>query len=387
MANNFDPFDDHGHGTHVAGLAAAAAANGAYGEGVCHNCKILAVKVLGADGFGTFFNVADGMHFAHTSTTSPVVRVLNMSLGGPASALIATEVDHIRAAGMVLVAAAGNDNTTDTFLAFPGADPDVALRVMATEEHDCRTFFSNFSPSGTPSQFNIAAPGFAIFSTLPGAGYGILSGTSMASPIVAGTAALVWGQLPSLTRQQLVNRIVTTGESTNCGFAATTRRVDVRKAILGTAETAIVGRLLDPFSGLAPSPPTTGTNARLFDGTTQLATDLTNTSGSYEMTGLAAGTNRTLKGNRTGYVNAQLRTGVAITSGLVAGPSTDALPKARSTGDATVTLDWKNAQPIINTPGCIDACNGWDFDLIVKLPSGTYIDPFSTQGTCSPRPL
>ena len=265
-------------------------------------------------------DVADGMHFAIRRDFSRHVRVLNMSLGGPASALIATEVDHIRTAGMVLVAAAGNDNTTDTFLAFPGADPDVALRVMATEEHDCRTFFSNFSPSGTPSQFNIAAPGFAIFSTLPGAGYGILSGTSMAAPIVAGTAALVWGQLPSLTRQQLINRTVSTGESINCGFAATTRRVDVRKAVLGTAETAIVGRLLDPFSGTAPSPPTTGTNARLFNGSTQLATDLTNTGGSYEMTGLAAGTNRTLKGNRTGYVNAQLRTGVAITSGLVAGP-------------------------------------------------------------------
>src|SRR5262245_57556709 len=128
VVNNFDPFDDHSHGTHVAGLAAATAANGAYGEGVCHNCKILAVKVLGANGLGTFFNIADGMHFAHTTTTSPAVRVLNMSFGGPNSALIATEVDHIRTAGMVLVAAAGNDNTTDMSNAFPGADPDVALR-------------------------------------------------------------------------------------------------------------------------------------------------------------------------------------------------------------------------------------------------------------------
>src|SRR5439155_12712749 len=94
LANNFDPFDDNGHGTHVAGLAAAAA-NGDYGEGVCHTCKILAVKVLSADGFGTFFDVADGMHYAHTVATTPAVRVFNMSLAGPDSALIATEGDHI----------------------------------------------------------------------------------------------------------------------------------------------------------------------------------------------------------------------------------------------------------------------------------------------------
>jgi len=380
LANNFDPFDDNGHGTHVAGLAAAAAANGDYGEGVCHTCKILAVKVLSADGFGTFFDVADGMHYAHTVATTPAVRVFNMSLAGPASALIATEVDHIKAAGAVLVAAAGNSNTTSTTFAFPGADPDVALRVMATQENDCRTFFSNFSPSANPSQYNIAAPGFNIFSTLPGAGFGTLSGTSMASPIVAGAAALVWGQLPALTRDQLIARIVTNGKSISCGFAAATRRLDVRKAILGTSETAIVGRILDPFSGKAPSSPTTPTNARLFSGVTQLAVDLTNTGGSYEMTGLAAGTSRILRGDRAGYVNAPLRTGITITAGLVAGPYNDTLPKARATGNATITMDWKTTQPVQDTLGCIDACNGWELDMLVKLPSGVYIDPVANPG-------
>jgi hypothetical protein len=105
------------------------------------------------------------------------------------------------------------------------------------------------------------------------------------------------------------------------------------------------------------------------------------------MTGLTAGTDITLMGDRTGYVNARLRTGVAITSGLVTGPSTDALPKARSAGDATVTLDWKNTQPIANVAGCLDACNGWEFDLIVKLPSGTYIDPMVNPGDLLTSPF
>jgi len=112
VANNFDPFDDNLHGTHVADIIAAKAGNNIYGEGVCPNCKILAVKVLGANGFGTSFGVAAGMHYAHTVVTNPVTRVLNMSLGGSFSLLIATEVDHIKAAGKVLVVAAGNSNTT-----------------------------------------------------------------------------------------------------------------------------------------------------------------------------------------------------------------------------------------------------------------------------------
>ena len=387
VANNFDPFDDNGHGTHVTGLAAAKAANGVYGEGVCHNCKILAVKVLGTDGFGTFFDVADGMHYAHTATTSPPVRVINMSLGGPNSLLVASEVDHIKAAGLVLVAAAGNDNTTDTTEAFPGADPDTALRVMATEWHDCRAEFSNFSPAATPYRYNIAAPGLDIFSTTPAAGYESFSGTSMASPLVAGAAALVLGQEPALTRDQLVTRLINNGQAISCGFAAATRRLDVRKALLRTAETAIVGQLVDPFTGVAPSPPLAATTASLFLGATQLATDFTNAAGSYEMAGLMAGSGRILKGSRVGYVTAPVRAGISVTAGVVAGPYSDALPKARPAGDVTITLDWKTTHPSSDTPGCIDACNGWEFDLLMKLPSGNYIDPFSNTGDLLSAPF
>jgi subtilisin family serine protease len=198
VGNNMLPFDDHGHGTHVAGIIAAKAANNAYGEGVCPNCKILAVKVLTSEGWGTWFDIATGMDYARTVATSPPTRVVNMSLGGDYSSLIASQVLALKNAGKVLVAAAGNDNTTLTTYAYPGADTNTALRVMATEQNDCRAWFSNFSPTTAANQYNIAAPGWMIPSTVPDLGYAYYSGTSMSSPVVAGAAALVWGQIPTL---------------------------------------------------------------------------------------------------------------------------------------------------------------------------------------------
>lgn len=383
-----DPFDDEGHGTHVAGIIAATAGNGFYGEGVCPNCKILAVKVLDSTGSGSFFDIASGMQWvvANRNTTVPPTRVVNMSLGGPTSATVAAQVLAMKTVGLALAAAAGNDNTTLTTNAFPAADPNTALRVMATEEHDSRAWFSNFSPAANPTQYNIAAPGFKIFSTVPGEGFTEIDGTSMASPVVAGTAALVWGQLPALTRDQLVARLITNGKAISKGFAATTRRVDVQKAITTTAETALVGRLLDPFTGLPPSPNTTPDNARLFSGATQVATDATNRGGSYEMTGLAAGTSRVLYGTRAGYPTTPLRNPLTVTAGLVAGPFTDAHALARPTGFATVVVDWWTNQPTDDTTGCIDACNGWDFDLYVKQPAGTYIG-FDNRGDLATTPF
>ncbi len=202
------------------------------------------------------FDIADGMQFAidNRTATEPDTKVVSMSLGGPSnSSLLAAKVSAMKTVGMVLVAAAGNENTSVT-PSYPGADPNTALRVMATNEVDCRAWFSNFSPTTAASRYNIAAPGWQIYSTLPSAGYGAMSGTSMATPIVAGGAALVWGQLTTLTRDTLVTRLLTYGQPVTCGFAvAATKRLDVRKAIFGTAETAIVGQVLDPFTAKAPS--------------------------------------------------------------------------------------------------------------------------------------
>jgi hypothetical protein len=227
-----------------------------------------------------------------------------------------------------------------------------------------------------------------ILSTVLNSGFANNSGTSQATPMVAGAAALVWGKTPTLSRNQVVNTLVSTGEKTSCGFAASTPRLDVRKALLGTSETALVGMILDPVTGLAPSPDTTPVTAKLFSGTTLLKSDDTNQSGFYEMTELAAGTGMQLKDTRSGYVSATLRKPISITSGQVAGPFTDALPQSRPTGNATVTIDWKTLQPVIDTAGCVDACNGWEFDLAVRLPDGSFVQAVQgSQGSLTSAPF
>jgi len=382
---DWDPMDDYGHGTHVAGIAAATAGNGQFGEGVSPDSKILAIKVLSSSNFSYDFDVVQGLAYARNANTTPETKVINTSLCADFDAnapegpqVLRDEVAAIKDAGKILVASAGNSNSSATSYpegscSYPGSDPNTALRVTATNEQDCRTLFSNFSPASDPTFYNIAAPGWNILSTDPNNGSRFASGTSMAAPMVAGAAALVWGKTPSLTREQVVDKLVSTGETTSCGFAAPTPRLDVRKALLGTSETAIVGQLLDPATGYAPAN-TTGPIAKLYSGTTLLKSDATNESGFYEMKGLTAGTGRTLKGTGgSGFVNAKLRNGISIVNGQVAGPSIDALPQARATGNATVTIDWKTNQPINDTPGCVDACNGWEFNLALKQSDGNYI--------------
>ncbi len=379
---DWDPMDDYGHGTHVAGIAAATAGNGEFGEGVSPNSKILAIKVLSSSNLSYDFDVVQGLAYARTANTTPETKVINTSLcadfdpqapEGPQ--VLRDEVSAIKDAGKILVASAGNSNSSATSYpegscSYPGSDPNTALRVTATNEQDCRTLFSNFSPASNPTFYNIAAPGWNILSLDPNFGTSFRSGTSMAAPMVAGAAALVWGKTPSLTRNQVVNKLVSTGEPTSCGFAAPTPRLDVRKALLGTSETAIVGQLFDPVYGIGG---TGGAPAKLFSGTTLLKSDATNGYGFYEMTGLTAGTGRTLKAARSGYyANTNLRKGIRIVDGQVAGPFTDAAPVAWNTGVAAVSIDWKTVQPGLlgDTPGCVDTCNGWEFDLALKRSDG-----------------
>jgi subtilisin family serine protease len=368
--DNNDPFDDQGHGTHVAGIAAATAGNGVAGEGVSHRSKVLAVKVLNYTGSGSFFDIACGMQDARTRSTSPATKVGNMSIGGPTSATIASEVDAWKAAGLVLVVAAGNENNTGdgTF----NIDPDIALRVMATEENDCRTFFSNFSPGGEPGRFNIAAPGFEIMSTFPNEGYQPLNGTSMASPMVAGAAALLWGQAPGLGRQGVIDRLVDNGKSISCGFAAATRRVDVRKAITETGEAVVIGRMLDGTSG---KPVASGNpSVQVLDGSTVLGADATNRGGSYEVTGDGiAGGSRKIKASRTGYItDSSARSPLTVLGSSPTGPFTDVMAQARGAGFFQATVDWKTTQPTSTAAGA--DTRGWDLDLLLKTPGG-YVGP------------
>ena len=181
--------DDHGHGTHVAGIAGAATNNGIGVAGVAFSSPIIPVKVLDANGIGYDSNVANGILWA----AQHGARVINLSLGGPYSQ---TDCDAVETAeetyGALVVAAAGNDSSP-----VPSAPAACrgAVGVAATDQFDSPASFSNYS---APNVF-VSAPGVDIYSTFWPAPYEWEQGTSMASPFVAGIAALRFGEHPEST--------------------------------------------------------------------------------------------------------------------------------------------------------------------------------------------
>lgn len=240
--NDDDPQDDEDHGTHVTGIIVAKQGNGAGISGVAPRAKVLAIKVLDADGFGTTSDVISGIRYALQNGA----RVINLSLGDvlPAEVLHDPSYDQAIedafAAGVVVVAAAGNQG-------YPFADPataQAALVVGATNRSDTRADYSNAGPG-----VNIWAPGGeglisvdqffcsanpAIWSTVRrGQGdcsqpdYNMFRGTSMASPHVAGVAALVRSANPSLTAAQVRQIILETADTISGGL----KRVNAEKAV------------------------------------------------------------------------------------------------------------------------------------------------------------
>lgn len=206
-----DPMDDNGHGTHVAGIAAAKS-NNSYGiAGIAWKANILAVKVLNSQGWGMEFDIAAGIVYA---ADYPGVKVINMSLGGESSLLEEAAVDYaVNTKGKLLVAAAGNSNTSSK--SYPaGFSTDFPNKVIAVAAHDgshCKADFSNYG-----TWVSITAPGVNIISTTPiggvsyyGDGFAMLDGTSMASPFVAGAAAVAWALNPGYTNAQ-IGQLITT---------------------------------------------------------------------------------------------------------------------------------------------------------------------------------
>ncbi len=174
------PADDNGHGTHVAGTIAAL--NNSIGVvGVAPNASLYAVKVLNAAGSGSYSDIIEGIDWCANND----IQVANMSLGG-SSDVQALEDACIAAqqAGVIIVAAAGNSYGGS--VGYPAAYPSV-IAVSATDSSNKIAIFSSIGP-----EVEIAAPGVAIYSTYKGGAYATMSGTSMASPHVAGTIALMW---------------------------------------------------------------------------------------------------------------------------------------------------------------------------------------------------
>ncbi len=208
--NDATPDDDNGHGSHVAGIAAACTNNSTGVAGVAWGARLMSVKVLNSGGSGTYEGVAAGITYAVDQGAD----VINLSLGGfDDSATLLNAVQYADSNGVLVVAAAGNcaqDGYQCSYLWNPIMYPaaySTALAVAATDSTDSWATFSEYHP-----YVDVAAPGVSIYSTVAGGGYDYKSGTSMATPHVAGLAALVWSVKPDLTHDQVRDVIQSTAD-------------------------------------------------------------------------------------------------------------------------------------------------------------------------------
>ncbi|WP_302939685.1 S8 family serine peptidase [Ruminococcus sp.] len=191
-----DPMDEHGHGTHVAGIIAMTPGNGG-GVGVAYGAKIMCVRAGQANGSFASSDIAKAIKYAADNGAD----VINMSFGGTGRSYLVESALQDAFPSCVLVAAAGNDGlpTNDAMLAGYLFTEDIypagykyVLGVMATDNNKSLASFSNWDfAEGSGCEYEMAAPGVNIYSTLPGNRYACWSGTSMATPNVAAAAAIL----------------------------------------------------------------------------------------------------------------------------------------------------------------------------------------------------
>ena len=214
--NDNDATDDEGHGSHVCGTIAQSTNNGIGVAGIAYNTTIMPVKVLGADGTGSYDAIADGIYFAVDNGA----KVLNLSLGGYGTlSVLENAVNYAWNNGCIILCAAGNDNTSMTH--YPSAYTN-AVAVTATNYLDEKADYSNYG-----SYVDIAAPGGdgndnngdgymdgVLQNTFSGTseGYYFFTGTSMATPHVAGIAAAMFAVNPSITNVDVRNILETTAD-------------------------------------------------------------------------------------------------------------------------------------------------------------------------------
>ena len=242
--NDGDPMDDQNHGTHVAGTIGAVSNNGSGVVGVNWNVQIMALKFLSASGSGFTsdavraldYAVANGAHLSNNSWG-----------GGGASSAMNSAISRARNAGHIFVAAAGNNGSNnDSNGHYPSNyTQDNVISVAATDRNDRLASFSNFGATTV----DLAAPGVSILSTVAGGGYASYSGTSMATPHVAGVVALVHSQHPNWSHTQIINQVLNT--------------VDPVVSLQGRVQTG--GRLNAAAAVGAPGADTTG--AYIFSST------------------------------------------------------------------------------------------------------------------------
>ncbi len=230
-----DPVD--GHGTHVAGTVGAVGNNSVGVTGVAWTVKLIPLKTLNDAGSGTTLDAIEAIDYVTdlVQNRGIAVKLTNNSWGGGGfSSSLQAAIQAAEAAGVLFVAAAGNDATNNDALPHYPSNYTTAniISVASTDHNDLLSTFSNYGATSV----DLAAPGTSILSTVPGGTYGYKSGTSMATPQVSGVAALIWAADPSLTYSEVKDLLFNS--------------VDLLPALSGNT---VTGGRLNAFSAL-PGP-------------------------------------------------------------------------------------------------------------------------------------
>jgi thermitase len=367
LTNFGNPDDVYGHGTHVAGIAAATTNNGAGVAGLGYEATIMNVKVLDDNGMGAYSWIVSGIIWA----TDHGAEVINMSLGGSyASSALEDAVNYAWNKGVVLVAAAGNNG--DTVPMYPAYYTN-CIAVAATDANDARASWSNYG-----DWIDVAAPGVSIYSTLKNGNYGYLSGTSMASPHVAGLAALVLTTVSDANGDGKLNDEVRSQIEATCddigingiGYG----RINAASAVGGepVSPGAITGQVTDAEDGSPIS------SAEVSNG---IRTALTDAAGIYTIDDILPG-NYQVVARKEGYESSSLTVDVISGNNAIADFS---LSQIIVPGSITGTVtDAENGSPIVDatvTDGtrtaATDATGKY---IIADLPPGSYEVTVSKEG-------
>lgn len=310
--NDGDPNDDHGHGTHCAGTIGAVGNNGIGIAGVAWQVRLMALKFLSAGGSGASSDAIRCIDYARSNGA----KIMSNSWGGggPSASLLAS-IERARAAGILFVAAAGNDygRNTDSSPHYPSSyASDNIVSVAATDSADRLASFSNFGPTSV----DLGAPGVGILSSVASSdsAYASYSGTSMATPHVAGALAVLAAQFPQDNHSALIRRLLSaTDPNPNLrGRTVSGGRLNLAKALQGSTPT--------------PPPPTAPANDNFLAGLPQGGTSWT-----------ASGSN----------LNGTAETGEPAHAGNAASKSVWWIYNAPATGTCTLRTDGSSFDTVL----------------------------------------
>ena len=252
-ANDTNPMDESGHGTHVAGIIGATGDNGVGVTGIDQHARIMALRFMDANGNGFTSDAVRAMDYAIRHGA----KIINESWGGGSpDPTLAAAIARAQAAGVIVVIAAGNDSANDdTTATYPvdyAKQSDNVVVVASTGSNDQLSYFSNYGPQNV----KIAAPGESILSTAMGGGYVLKSGTSMATPVISGALALLWDLHPTWSYSQILGKLSTSVDAVSglSGKVSTGGRIDLAKLLDAPATVPPVS-----VPPVIPPPPSTPT--------------------------------------------------------------------------------------------------------------------------------